>query len=232
MNSFLPWRTILPGGACRTKPSAASDLMPGRRMYLCIAPGWRWNQGCALATICEEEASLTTFSSVSPYRPALLHFLKKRGWRQCPECLGWSHFSAPRERNAESMLLKCLSAPAWLSTSPYPSQLEATKRSQLHGPPCGCKSIFSFPCTCIMSLFLSSLGSSPWPSLGCYKRLGSWAVNYTTGLIKFFKKSQPKAFNLDSFSHSMWHQLYWGKHELRREDENKLLRVAARRKPS
>lgn len=232
LNSFLPWRTILSGGAWLTKSSAASDEMPGRRMHLWIPPGWRWNQGCALATTYEEEASLTSFSSVSPFRPTLLHFLKKKVWRQCPESLGWSHFSALREGNIESMLLKCLSAPAWLSTSLYTSHLEVTERSHLHEPPYGCKGIFSFSFICIMPLFLSSLGSSPWPSLGCSKCLGSWAVNYITGLIKFFKITQPKTFNLDGFSPSMWHQFHWGNQELRREYENKLSRVAMRWKPS
>ena len=94
LNSFLPRRTILAGGTWLTESPAASDLMPARQMYLWTSSGCRRNQGWAAATIHEEEASLTSFTSASPFAPFF-----KEDQRQCPERLGWSHLPAQREEN-------------------------------------------------------------------------------------------------------------------------------------
>lgn len=198
LNSFLPRRTILAGGAWLTESSAASDQLPA--VTSCESLRLKKELGLCSSHHPWRRSLPHQFLVCFSFRPALLHFLKKGDQRQCPETLGWSHISALREGDVESMLLKCLSAPAWLSVPFYASHLEGSERSCLHGPLCGSKGIFSFPCTCITSLLLSSPGSSLSSSLGCSKCLGSWAVNYITGVIEVFKKTHPKTFNGDGCS--------------------------------
>lgn len=109
-----------------------------------------------------------------------------------------------------------------------------SETSWLHRPLCGSTS--SFPCTYITCLLLVSPSSSLSSSLGCFKCLRRWSVpdwpsSWNKPILKLVKQVAVVIKFMKQLQKCQ-HWLYQQNAELRRQDENKLLKAAARLKDS